>query len=332
MITGLLVTGCGGFIGMHTAMRLLEMGMNVLGIDNMNSYYDTQLKEYRIKKLSEYPNFTFARIDITDKQTLEKTVTKTDIQAVIHLAGQAGVRYSLEVPDMYVEANLIGTVNILEMMRKMEITKIILGSTSSVYGNTSNMPFIETDPVNEPISPYSASKKAAELMLYVYYYQYKLNALAFRFFTVYGPAGRPDMSVLRFIRWIANGEPIQLYQNGDQQRDFTYISDIVDGIISGLFTSVNYEIINLGGGSMHTINEMIKIIEKRLDIQAIRNELPGNNADMQITWANNEKARKLLNWKPKVSLSDGLAKTIDWYLTNKSWFDKISLEAPYMKK
>ncbi len=322
----ILLTGSSGFIGSKTAQLLLEQGHTVVGIDNMNDYYDVRLKQHRLKKLESFPNFKFYNNDIEDAEALEKIFLINKFDAVINLAARAGVRYSLVNPKVYMTTNANATLNLLEMMRKYKVGKLVLASTSSLYANQS-MPFTETLPVNNPISPYAASKKAAEVMAYSYHYLFGIDVSVLRYFTVYGPAGRPDMSVFRFIKWIDEGIPITLYGDGSQSRDFTYVDDIAEGTIKAL-KDVGYEIINLGGGKNPvSINYLIQKTEELLGKKAVIEYKPFHKADLKETWADISKADKVLNWNPLVIFEDGLKRTVNWHNENKSWLKDIECVA-----
>lgn len=321
-----LVTGVAGFIASRTAALLLEKGEQVVGLDNMNHYYDIQLKNYRLKNLEKHSNFIFKNIDIEDLNALKAVFEEYQFEGIINLAARAGVRYSMENPHVYLTTNTHGTLNLLEMMRQYKIKKKVLASTSSLYAGLP-MPFLESLPVNTPISPYAASKKGAEMMCYSYHKLYELDISVVRYFTVYGPAGRPDMSIFRFIKWIAEEKPLILYGDGSQARDFTFVDDIARGTIRAIEEKVGFEIINLGGGENPiSLNYMIEFIEKTLNKKAIINRKPFHIADMTETWANIEKAKKLLNWAPEVDFDTGLKKSIDWYLENQNWLKNVSTE------
>jgi nucleoside-diphosphate-sugar epimerase len=320
----IVVTGVAGFIANKVADILLKSGKNVIGIDNINDYYDVRIKEYRLKQLKKYPNFKFFKTDIEDIKTLDKIFSKNKISSVINLAARAGVRYSMENPFVYVSTNMMGTLNLLEMCRKYKINKFVIASTSSLYAGQ-KMPFTEKLAVNTPISPYAASKKGAEAMCYSYHYLYGIDISVVRYFTVYGPAGRPDMSIIRFIKWIDEGTPIELFGDGSQSRDFTYVDDIAKGTIKAL-KKVGFEIINLGGGNNpYELNYVIKLIEQYLGKKAKINKKPFHKADIVATWADISQAKKILNWQPTVSLEKGIKNTVEWYLENKSWFKNIKL-------
>jgi len=318
----ILLTGVAGFIGAKTCEYLLESGAEVVGIDNMNSYYDVALKEHRLRSLAKGDKFRFHQIDIEDLGALQELFSAHRFEAVINLAARAGVRYSMENPFIYMTTNGQGTLNLLNMMKEHNVKKMVLASTSSLYAGQP-MPFREDLPVNTPISPYAASKKAAEVMAYTYHYLYGLDISIVRYFTVYGPAGRPDMSIFRFIKWIDEGVPLEIFGDGSQSRDFTFVDDIAKGTIKAL-RPVGYEIINLGGGKNPiSINEIISKIEKYLGKKAKFDSKPFHKTDLKETWADIAKAQKILGWAPSVGIEEGLKKSIDWYLENKSWVKEI---------
>lgn len=319
-----LLTGAAGFIGWKTAQYLLDQGFRVVGIDNMNDYYDVALKEHRLEVLRNQPNFSFIREDIENLHFLDSVFNNHSIGAVINLAARAGVRYSMENPHVYLTTNSHGTLNLLEMMRKHSVGKMVLASTSSLYAGQ-EMPFVEALPVNTPISPYAASKKAAEVMAYSYHYLFGIDVSVVRYFTVYGPSGRPDMSIFRFIKWIDEGTPIELFGDGSQSRDFTYVDDIAKGTIKAL-RKVGYQIINLGGGKNPiSMNYVIGKIEEYLGRKAEIERKPFHKADMKATWADITKAGELLEWKPEISLDEGLRRSVEWYLENRGWLKDIRL-------
>ena len=320
----ILVTGVAGFVGQKTAQLLLRDGFNVVGIDNLNEYYDIRLKEYRLSQLTRNNGFKFINIDIEDIDKLNEIMIDYKFQGVINLAARAGVRYSLENPNIYVSTNIQGSLNILEISRKLGIEKFVLASTSSIYAGE-EMPFSEKLSVNSPISPYAATKKAAGLMAYSFHSVYGIDVSVVRYFTVYGPAGRPDMSIFRFIKWIDEGLNIQLYGDGTQARDFTYIDDIAEGTVKAL-KKLDYEIINLGGGrDPVSLLKIIKMIEKRLNKKGNFEYESFPKTDIKETWADIKKAKKLIDWTPKITLEEGLDRTIDWYLKNKSWLKEIKI-------
>ncbi len=314
----ILVTGVAGFIGSKVAEMLLEQGKEVLGVDNLNDYYDIRLKNWRLDQLKKNPNFQFLKMDIENLVDVESLFTSGEIESVINLAARAGVRYSMTDPFVYMRTNAMGTLNILECMKKNRVKKIVLASTSSLYAGQP-MPFEETLPVNSPISPYAASKKSAEVMTYTYHYLYDLDVTVLRYFTVYGPAGRPDMVIFKFINKIIEGRPITVNGDGEQKRDFTYVDDIAEGTIAGL-KPTGYEIMNLGGGvESFSLNYLINKIEEYTNKKAIIKYNQFSKADMKATLANGNKAKEILDWVPKVKFDEGLKKCVDWYLENRDW-------------
>jgi len=311
-----LVTGAAGFIASKTAEFLLKDGHEVVGVDNLNDYYDPRLKEHRLETLRPHKAFQFHKLDIENKDALAKLFKEHKFAGVLNLAARAGVRYSMEEPQVYMTTNAMGTLNLLDLMRDHDVKKMVLASTSSLYAGQP-MPFLETLPVNTPISPYAATKKAAEVMAYTYTFLYKLDVSVVRYFTVYGPAGRPDMSIFRFIKWIDEGTPIELFGDGTQARDFTFVDDIARGTIAAL-KPVGYEVINLGGGNNPIdLLTVIGMIEKYLGKKAKVANKEFHIADIKKTWADISKANNLLGWKPQVSLEDGIRKCCEWHVANK---------------
>jgi len=304
-----LVTGVAGFIAARTAQLLAEQGFQVVGIDNLNDYYDVSLKQYRLDQLHD--KIIFQKIDIEDRQSIEVLFEKYDFEVVYNLAARAGVRYSVENPYIYYSTNTLGTLNLLETMVKNNVKKMVMASTSSLYAGQQT-PFVETMAVNQPLSPYAASKKAAEVLAYSYHHLHQLDISIVRYFTVYGPAGRPDMSIFRFIQWIDQGTPITLYGDGEQSRDFTYIDDIAAGTILAA-GKLDYEIINL--------DQIISKLEKMIGKKAVIENRAFHQADMPTTWADIHKARELLGWQPRIDLDDGLQRTVDWYYSIKGEYN-----------
>ena len=316
----ILVTGAAGFIANRVA-RDLAANHKVVAIDNVNDYYDVRLKEHRIETLD---GIEFHRIDIEDKAAMKPLFEANSFDAVVNLAARAGVRYSMENPHVYMTTNANGSLNLLELMREFDVNKYVLASTSSLYAGQ-QMPFVESLPVNTPISPYAASKKAAEVMAYSYHFLFGIDVSVVRYFTVYGPAGRPDMSVFRFIQWIDQGVPIELFGDGSQSRDFTYVDDIASGTIAAL-KPVGYEIINLGGGNQPiSMNTVIATLEELLGKKATINYRDFHKADLKSTWADISKADELLGWQPKISLQEGLENSVKWYVDNQPWSSSIDL-------
>lgn len=309
-----IITGTAGFIGWRTAELLLQNGYTVVGIDNLNNYYDVKLKEYRLSKLIPHKRFTFIKGDIEDLDLLKEIFERFKPRVVINLAARAGVRASIQNPFVYYTTNVMGNLNLLELSVKFNVNKFILASTSSLYAGQ-KMPFKENLPVNEPISPYAASKKSAEVTSYTYHYLYGLKVNILRFFTVYGPLGRPDMAPLRFLFWIYNEEPVIVFGSGKESRDFTYIDDIARGIVRTIEIPNEFEIINLGTGSNPvSIIEVINIYEKLLHKKARIVFKEKNKADMESTWADITKAQNILHWTPQVDIEQGLEKTVKWFL------------------
>lgn len=316
-----LVTGMAGFIAAETARQLRDSGVEVVGCDNMNDYYDPRLKQHRLEGLRDCE---FHKLDIEDRSALEILFKQHKFDAVFNLAARAGVRYSMENPHVYFTTNVNGTLNLLELMHKHGCGKMVLASTSSLYAGE-KMPFVESAPVNNPISPYAASKKAAEVVCYTYNYQYGIDCSVVRYFTVYGPAGRPDMSILKFIHRIARDQEFELFGDGEQSRDFTYAADIAAGTIRAA-RKLGYEIINLGGGKTPvTINQMIRWMEEGLGKKARIKRLPVQKADMQDTQADIGKARRLLEWTPELDFKTGLMKTIEWYQRNREFLATLQI-------
>lgn len=310
LVKRVLVTGAAGFIGHRTCELLVEQGFEVVGLDNMNDYYDVSLKKARVDLLKQLDNFTFFQIDIENFQDVRELFLKYKFDAVMNLAARAGVRYSMENPHIYVTTNMHGHLNILECMREFNVKKLLLSSTSSLYAGQ-DMPFVETLAVNEPISPYAASKKGAEAMSFSYHHLYGIDVSIVRYFTVYGPYSRPDMAFDKFYNSIKNQVSFDLYGDGSQARDFTYVDDIARGNILAL-KEVGFEVINLGGGNNPiSINKMIELLEDHLGKKAIINKLPFHKADMKNTWANIEKAKKLLGWEPLISFEEGVKKSCE---------------------
>jgi nucleoside-diphosphate-sugar epimerase len=318
----LLVTGCAGFIGWKVSERLLSEGHTVIGVDNLDSAYQVRLKEWRLLQLQPAPRFIFHRISITDRQALAPLFQEYSVDGIINLAARAGVRASLEDPWAYYETNVRGTLNLLDACREYGISKFVLSSTSSLYASRNPRPYREDADTDQPLSPYAASKKAAEELCYVYHHLYGLDITVLRYFTVYGPAGRPDMAVLRFIKWIAEGEPLVLYGDGGQQRDFTYIDDIAIGTILGL-KALGFEVINLGADRPVAVRKLIELLQTLLGRNALIQPQPMHPADVLVTWADISKARSQLGWVSEITLEEGLRRAVDWYMENRVWLKEI---------
>ena len=309
------------------AAKLLDQGHEVHGVDDLNEYYDISLKYHRLESLQMHVGFSFEQAGIENRVQIDRIFKQHKFDAVINLAAAVGVRYSLENPHVYMTTNAIGNLNLLNAMRYAGVRKYVLASTSSLYAGQ-QMPFVETLPVNTPISPYAASKKSAEAMAWSYHHLFDIDVSVVRYFTVYGPAGRPDMGVFRFVRWIAEGESIQIFGDGEQSRDFTYVDDIADGTVRAL-RPLGFEIINLGGGQRPvSLNSIIRRLASRFGRMPNVNYLERHDADMQSTWADISKAKHLLDWEPTVSIDDGLEQCADWYIFNLPWSREILLDRP----
>jgi len=329
MVKNYLVTGCAGFIASRVVEMLVEAGHVVIGVDNLNDAYDPRLKQWRLARLRTHRNFRFHHVDVTDRAALE-ALFREDAQsvgaaaveekpycAVVHLAARAGVRASVENPWVYYQTNVDGTLNLLEMCRRFGVKKFLLASTSSLYGAHNPVPFREDADTNRPLSPYAASKKAAETLAFTYHYLYGLDVSIPRYFTVYGPAGRPDMSIFRFVRRIAEGERIVVFGDGTQERDFTYVDDIARGTIAAL-QPCGYEIINLGGDRPVRLSAIIDQIASLVGRSPRIERRPAHPADVPATWADISKARQLLGWSPEVPVEEGLRRCVEWYRENRA--------------
>jgi len=316
-----LVTGCAGFIGWKVSEQLLDEKLNVVGVDNLNDYYDRQLKRWRLRTLKKNKNFSLKILDISRYKPVRKVFSENKIEAVINLAARAGVRSSLEDPWVYLDTNVKGTLNLLECCRDFGVKKFVLASTSSIYG-LNEMPFRETDRTDSPLAPYSATKKGAEVLCYSYHYLYGIDISIPRYFTVYGPAGRPDMSIFIFIKNIDNGIPITVFGDGKQQRDFSYIDDIADGTLKCL-RPTGYEIFNFGSDNSVELMYVINLIENALGKKAVMKFLPRHPADVFATWAYIEKSKERLNWYPKTTIEEGIKKTVQWYLENREFVNSL---------
>lgn len=318
-----LVTGAAGFIASQVCHLLLADGHHVVGLDNLNDAYDVRLKDWRLARLLPRENFSFERMDISERAAVEAVFGKYgQLDGVINLAARAGVRASVENPWAFVETNLTGTLNLLEACKTHGVNKLVLASTSSAYGEDAPQPTPETADSNLPLQPYAASKKAAEVMCHAYHYLSGIDISVVRYFTVYGPAGRPDMVMFRFVQWIREGKPVYLNGDGNQSRGFTYIDDIARGTIAAL-KPLGYEIINLGGHEPITINAMIAQLEEMLGCKANVIRQPAHKADMLSNLADVSKARRLLNWEPRVNLHQGMRNMVDWYLAEREWAQHI---------
>ena len=327
-----LVSGAAGFVGMHAARRLLERGDEVVGIDNVNNYYDVRLKYARLERLKPYPNFTFIKMDIADRAAMENLFAEHKFPRVIHLAAQAGVRYSLQNPHAYIQSNVVGFMNILEGCRHQKVEHLVYASSSSVYGSNTKIPFSEHDNTDHPISLYAATKKSNELMAHTYSHLYGLPTTGLRFFTVYGPWGRPDMAPMIFAKAIMEGTPIDVFNHGDMKRDFTYVDDIVEGVVrvseniptpDANFDAANpdpscsnvaYRLYNIGNHEPVGLLEFIETMEKSIGKKAIKNMKPMQAGDVKMTYAETDRLRKFAGFAPKTSLSLGITSFVQWFL------------------
>jgi len=318
-----LITGVCGFIASKVAEFLLDEGHNIVGIDNLNDAYDPRLKDWRLDRLQARKNFTFKRIDICDRAKLREVFAESPrFDGLINLAARAGVRQSIENPWVYFETNCTGTLNLLEMCREYKVPKFVLASTSSLYGSHNPLPYSEEADTNRPLSPYAASKKGAEAICYSYHHLFGIDVTVFRYFTVYGPAGRPDMSVFRFVQWISESRPVVIFGDGAQSRDFTYVDDIARGTIKGL-RPLGYEIINLGSDSPAQLMEVLRMAERLTGKTAQIVTRPAHPADVPATWANITRAREVLGWSPVMTLKEGIESVVNWYNENRTWTREI---------
>ena len=310
----ILVTGAAGFIGSHLAERLLRRGDTVIGLDNFNDYYDPARKRANERRLCAYDNFRMVEADVRDRERLFALLAENDIQAVAHLAAMAGVRDAMKYPDLYVNVDLNGTQNVLDAARAVGgVGNFVLASTSSVYGNTTQIPFVETDPCDRPLQPYAAAKRAAEILGYTYHYLFGQNFTVLRFFTVYGPNGRPDMMAYLLADSITKGKRIPLYDGGQMYRDWTYVDDTVSGIVAALDRPLGYEIINLGRGEPVLLADFVAIMEQLSGRQANVVTAPRLAADFVRNEADISKARRLLDYNPQVSVAEGVRRFWEWY-------------------
>ncbi|MFH0924617.1 MAG: NAD-dependent epimerase [bacterium] len=309
----IFVTGSAGFIGFHVTKSLLERGDEVIGLDNINDYYDPSLKKARLEILKENKNYFFYKYDLCDFEKMKEIFKKHSIDKICHLAAQAGVRYSIENPFVYQRSNNEGFLNIIELARHYKVKNFVYASSSSVYGGNKKLPFAEEDRVDNPISLYAATKKSNELTAHVYSQLFNLPCTGLRFFTVYGPWGRPDMALFLFTKSILNDVPINIYNNGDMKRNFTYIDDIVRGVLASLDIINQYEIFNLGNNRTENLMDFIKCIEENIGKTAKKNYLPIQPGDVKETWADLSHAKEILNFEPGTNIKEGVKKFVDWY-------------------
>jgi len=308
----ILVTGCAGFIGSHLTDRLLAQNFEVMGIDNFNNYYDPRIKEENLKSAQGNKNFVLIREDILNYNRLKKIFGREKPNKVIHLAARAGVRPSIKNPKLYSQVNVLGTVNLLKLSVEYKVEQFIFGSSSSVYGQSQRLPFSEDDSCDAIISPYGASKRAAEFFVESFWRNYNLRSIILRFFTVYGPRGRPDMAPALFTKAILNNQPINQFGDGSSSRDYTYIDDIVNGIVKTVENNFEFEIINIGNNHFVSLSDFIKSIEKITVRKAKIKKIPMQKGDVEITWANVVKAKRLLGWQSKIKIEQGLQNYIRW--------------------
>lgn len=311
----IIVTGAAGFIGSHLIEQLLGLNNHVVGIDNFDAFYPRDIKQENLKNALQSALFSFHELDITNSNDFAKWPEKVDV--IVHLAAKAGVRPSIENPEAYLNTNIMGTLNILEYMRRVGCDKLVCASSSSIYGNNKKIPFEETDPTDQPISPYAVSKKTGELLIYNYHKLYDFNCINLRFFTVFGPRQRPDLAIHKFVKKIIMNEPIDVYGKGDTARDYTYVEDTISGIIAAIgYLQENqmvFETINLGNNNPIGLLDLIQKIENHLGLKSKLNFLPMQEGDVDITFSSIDKARRLLGYNPNTTIDDGLKKFIDWY-------------------
>ncbi|MHB1357763.1 MAG: NAD-dependent epimerase/dehydratase family protein [Anaerolineae bacterium] len=319
-----LLTGVAGFIASTVADLLLSAGHTVIGIDNLNDAYDVRLKYWRLAQLQGRPGFTFHHLDICDRPALDALFRthcasgQPGFDAVINLAARAGVRQSVENPWVYYESNVVGTLNLLELCRTYGVHKFLLASTSSLYGQDTPLPFSEDARTDHPLSPYAASKKAAEALCYTYHHLYGLDISIPRYFTVFGLAGRPDMAPFRFVQWIKEGRPVHVFGDGQQSRDFTFVEDIARGTIAAL-KPLGYEVINLGSDQPVVLMDAIRLIAAQVGCEPIIQYHAAQTSDVHATWADISKAQRLLDWRPQCSFEYGISQLVSWYQTNRAW-------------
>lgn len=318
-----LVTGAAGFIGAQVSAELLVRGDQVVGVDNLNDAYDPRLKEWRLQRLLPRAAFHFQRLDISEAEALTPLLGLGPFDAVLNLAARAGVRASVRFPELYARTNMLGALHLLELCRSRGIPKFVQASTSSLYGAHNPRPFREDADISRPLSPYAATKGAAELLCHSFHALHGLDVTILRYFTVFGPAGRPEMSIFRFIQWVEEGRPVVLYGDGQQERDFTYVDDIVRGTLAAL-RPLGFEVINLGSDRPVTLKTLLQTIERLAGKPAVLDQRPEAPGDVRATWADIRKAGKLLGWEPRVDLETGLRACVDWYRAERAWASSIA--------
>lgn len=321
----ILVTGAAGFIGAKVSEQLLGRGDAVLGLDTMNDAYDRRLKQWRLDGLRSLDGFTFYPVDVCDRLGIEALMAEQPVDAIINLAARAGVRPSVDNPWVYLETNATGTLNLLEAARRHGVRKFVLSSTSSLYGSHNSLPYAEDADTSRPLSPYAASKKAAEAFAFSSHHLHGLDVTVLRYFTVYGPAGRPDMSLFRFVQWVSEGRPVVIYGDGSQSRDFTYIDDIAAGTIAAL-RPLGFEVINLGSDQPAVLADVLAYIEELVGKRAEIVYRPFHPADVPATWASIERARMLLDWTPATHWKQGVANLVKWYAQERDWASQVNTE------
>jgi len=309
----ILITGGAGFIGSHLSEKIIDLGHNITCIDDFNDYYDPAIKEENLKKIIDHERFTLHKADILDRKKVEDIFSSSKVDTVIHLAARAGVRPSLLNAALYEKVNVQGTINLLENCKKRSIKRFIFASSSSVYGGNKKIPFLETDKVDNPVSPYAATKKAGELICYTYHHLYDISIFAFRFFTVYGPRQRPEMVIHKFTRNIFEGSPIEVFGDGFSSRDYTYIDDIINGIINSLNLVCGYEVINLGNSYPVQLNDLIKLLKEKSGKKVELKYSELQSGDVFSTFADIEKAKKLIKYDPETTIEEGLEYFMAWY-------------------
>lgn len=321
----ILVTGAAGFIGSHVSECFIKKGDSVVGVDNFDDFYPAELKDSNIAELKKNNRFSFYKEDIRDTKALNEIFRQNDIEVVIHLAAKAGVRPSIESIEQYYDVNVNGTVFLLEAMKRNGVKKMIFASSSSIYGNNAKVPFSESDPVDNPISPYASTKKSGELLCHVYHHLYNFNITCLRFFTVYGPRQRPDLAIHKFARLIDEGLPVPFYGDGNTSRDYTYIADIVEGIDCAINRIGGYQIYNLGESNVITLNQLIKTIETNLGKKAIINRQPMQPGDVVKTYADISKAKAEIGYNPKYDFDTGIKEFVKWYKSFKEKTARLNM-------